>query len=299
MLATPLLTHDRPGVPSPTVLLVSSCPWTARALEVTLGDAGFAPLCVSDVAHVAPLRGSTGVDALLIDERAVGNATPGDGGADRSADRSAGFAAHVAGIDAPPVPLLALVRDPLTARETAALHAAGVWGIVPYPVGAGAWVEQLALWTRSTRAARRGLDAGLVDPASGLYNLRGLEQRGLEIDATARRQGGPLACGVFALGPAIGPRDRRAVDRAVAEACRRAGRASDVFGRIGDGEFAIVAPGADEAGLRRLVDRIAAAMTADGARRPSLRLGVRAVPDAVDGALPVARMLAEAAQRLP
>src|SRR5207302_9251526 len=111
-----------------------------------------------------------------------------------------------------------------------------------YRSGGNAGVQQLATWVRANADRRQRVEAGLVDAETGLYNALGVERRGREVEAAARRFGVALACAAFTMEGAGGDATPA---RTVADACRRAGRASDVFGRMESGEFVAIAPGAD------------------------------------------------------
>lgn len=278
--------NTRPPEPldarAPKVLLVTACPWTGRTIELALGAAGLATVRVADPHAAESLAAAGSVDALVVDERL----TRAGHGSPETVCRALAEASS-----APCLPIVLLTHDPIPPAAVDALHLAGVWGVAWFPHGAQSWVTQLALWTRSARAARRQAEAGLVDASTGLYNARGLLQRAAEVDGAARRAGGALACAVFAVEP---PR----AAQAVADACRRMGRTSDVFGRIGEQDFAVIAPGADASGVRSLVDRIAEALAdATPGRPPAMRVGVCAVSDGRLAALSVGDMLAHAASR--
>src|SRR2546423_1511618 len=150
---------------------------------------------------------------------------------------------------------------------------------------------------RAKLAADRAREDGLVDPATGLYNLRGLARRARELGAQASRLNAALAC--VALAPDFGdgatgsePTEPvlEAVVAQLAGAFRAAGRVSDALGRLGPTEFAVVASGTDAAGAVRLAERLANAVTEgprdslsaqDGAAaRFRLRAGYYVVPDA-------------------
>jgi GGDEF domain-containing protein len=284
---------------TPAVLLVTACPWTARAVDASLAGVGLATVRVADADGAVGLCAANRVDAVVIDERAAPGATS------RGAATCSRLI-HAAGV--PELPIMVLIREPVDGRTQAELYAAGAWGLAHYPLGTTAWIHQLAGWVRATRSARRRLDDGLLDQTTGLYNARGLEQRAHEIDAAARRTGGALACAVFSIGAptawapigwfADAPADdgTTAVQR-VADACRRVGRASDVFGRLGPTAFGVIAPGADGEGARTLVARIGDALGESAPRHGDLRVGICAVPETRTAGLSVADMLAHAASR--
>lgn len=280
--SVPLDTHW-PDARAPIVLLATRCSWTARAIEAALGAQGLATLRTPDVAVSSALCASGAVDAAIIDERAWPLGT-------KSASASCRRVLDDIAAESP-LPLMLLARElpALDAQEAA--YEAGAWGIACYPVSGQAWVRQLATWVRARERIRRESEAGLVDPATSLYNAAGLERRAREVDAATRRTGGPLGCGVLAFGRTTAP---RAAD--VAAACRAAGRAADVFGRIDADTFAVIAPGAREDVVHALLARIASAATGATAAHP--RIGVCAVDDARAGTLSVDAMLARAMEQM-
>lgn len=230
---------------------------------------------------------SGAVDALLIDERAAGD--PRTRGADACG--------RLVNAGAVPLPAMVLAREIVDPRQLDALFDAGAWGLATYPFGGGSWVSQLAAWVRRSSVPRA---EGLVDPTTRLYNERGLLRRAREVEAAARRDGSAVACAVFTVAPrvdgdATGPAERGGLAQRVADACRSAGRGSDVFARLTPHEFGVIAPGADATGVRRLVDRIGRAIAGTMAAEAALRVGVFAVPNVRLATVSVADMLTLAA----
>lgn len=176
--------------------------------------------------------------------------------------------------------LLVTARRPTPAEHHAALRA-GIWEYLPHPFHS----EELA--TKLDRYVLLKLDAdhtrhgkALADE-TGLFTVEGLAQRAQELSLQAFYHAAPLAC--VALAPVTHDgANARAVDL-VARVLRAAGRRSDAIGRVGPGEFAVVAPGTDGAGAVLLAERVArevrgAAASHRGA--PELRAGYDAVANA-------------------
>lgn len=127
----------------------------------------------------------------------------------------------------------------------------------------------------------------LLDPRSGLYNLRGLARRIMELGAYAVRHHFPLAC--VALSVDVAPEAPEVSSRLALTRCAPAlqgvGRRSDSIGRIGPREFVVVAPDTDATGAVKLARRLSEALRtaangvglAPGAVRVSG--GYDAVPD--------------------
>jgi diguanylate cyclase (GGDEF)-like protein len=90
----------------------------------------------------------------------------------------------------------------------------------------------------------------------------------------------------------------------LAEICRQAGRASDVFGRLGQLEFAVIAGGTGAEGAVRLIDRMKSRIEqeqlslAGVERRMRVRAGYYAVPDFASSALDAEEILLRATTAL-
>jgi PleD family two-component response regulator len=158
--------------------------------------------------------------------------------------------------------LLVTAGKPTTAEHHAALRA-GIWEHVAHPFHAeelGAKLDGYLHWKLEAARARAG-DA-LADD-TGLYTLRGLALRAQELTLQAFHHAASLACVALA-----------GVDgELLAGVLRAAGRRSDAIGRVGPGEFAVVAPGTDRAGAVLLAQRVARTV-------PGLRAGYDAVANA-------------------
>jgi len=158
--------------------------------------------------------------------------------------------------------LLVTAGKPTTAEHHAALRA-GIWEYVAHPFHAeelGGRLDSYLHWKLEAARARSGDD--LAD-ATGLYTVRGLALRAQELTLQAFHHAASLACVALA-----------GVDgELLAGVLRAGGRRSDAIGRVGPGEFAVVAPGTDRAGAVLLAERVARAV-------PGLRAGYDAVTNA-------------------
>src|SRR5439155_7858874 len=127
----------------------------------------------------------------------------------------------------------------------------------------------------SDRARR---DTSVAD-ATGFYTVRGLALRAQELTLQAFHHAEPLAC--VALAPVAADGQNAGAADLLANVLRATGRRSDAIGRVGPGEFAVIAPGTDRAGAVLLAERLARALSAasgEGAR--DLRAGYDAVGNA-------------------
>ena len=200
-----------------------------------------------------------------------------------------GFAASRALRDDPHVgpgtPLL-LISDqrPSSPQHHAALRA-GVWEFLRHPFHAeeiAAKLDTYVLLKLDSDRARR--EASVAD-AAGFYTVRGLALRAQELTLQAFHHAEPLAC--VALAPVTFDGQNAGAVDLLAEVLRATGRRSDAIGRVGPGEFAVIAPGTDRAGAVLLAERLARGvkMLAGGGgegstRGPGLRAGYDAVGNA-------------------
>jgi diguanylate cyclase (GGDEF)-like protein len=162
-----------------------------------------------------------------------------------------------------------IVTAPAESGRTERLDAfnAGAWDYCTHPVDGEILLLKLASFIRGKREADVLRSDSLLDELTGLYNMRGLARRANEIGAEATRRGEALACVAFTtIADANTPSHvspeltQRRVAEHVGSLCRRHGRLSDAFGRLGQTEFGVVAPDTDEDGVLRLVERLRSAI---------------------------------------
>jgi PleD family two-component response regulator len=175
--------------------------------------------------------------------------------------------------------LLVTTARPAPIEHMAALRA-GVWEFLVRPFNAEEIAAKLHNYVLLKLEADRARRDGPVQDASGLYTTRGLALRAQELTLQAFHHDAALAC--IALAPAgeAGREDAGAQSAALlGRVLKAAGRRSDAIGRMGPGEFAIVAPGTNAAGAVQLAQRLAHAVraAAPGARSLPLRVGYDAV----------------------
>ena len=182
----------------------------------------------------------------------------------------------------PGTPILLITAGrPSSAEHHAALRA-GVWEYLQLPFNpeeVGAKLETYVRLKLDSDRARR--DDAVVDDA-GFYTLSGLALRAQQLTLQAFHHAEPVAC--LALAPVtLDEQNARAVD-IVARVLLTTGRRSDAIGRVGPGEFAIIAPGTDRVGAVLFAERLARAVAGQsppaGPGRPSLRAGYDAVANA-------------------
>ena len=149
------------------------------------------------------------------------------------------------------VPVLILSPQPPTPEQRVAALRAGAWDFLRYPNGPDELTLKLQTYVQAKRNIDIALADGLVDPATGLHNRHSLARRARELGALMARRHGALACVVFAL-------ETDARDSRLGAALSRGARMSDVVGRLGPTELAILAPATAHAGAVRLAQRAAA-----------------------------------------
>lgn len=171
-------------------------------------------------------------------------------------------------------PLIATTVEPLTRQMRLEAMRAGAWEVLGHPLDAEVLVLKATMYARAKFDADDAREQGLIDPETDLYNVRGVMRRIYEEASEAARQKRPLACLVAAIDESQADHDARAA----AHALRRSARSSDVFGRLGAGEFVVIAPATDATGALRLAQRL----TGDDAdpSMPRLHAGYAAVNEA-------------------
>jgi diguanylate cyclase (GGDEF)-like protein len=177
-------------------------------------------------------------------------------------------------------------HNPTREQRIEALRA-GAWDCIG-PVTDGVELTlRLHAHMRAKLDADRSRAQGLLDSATGLYNRQGMARRVQELGSYAFREHGSLACVVLALD--LEPGAITAGDTAAdailksVQALKATGRLSDVLGRLGPTEFAVIAPSTGPPGALRLAERMVRAIreatSAGGDEVPvrQVRVGYEAV----------------------
>jgi len=182
--------------------------------------------------------------------------------------------------------LVTTPHNPTREQRIEALRA-GAWDCIGRATDPSELVLRLQAFMRAKLDADRSRAEGLLDPATGLYNRQGMARRIQELGSSAFREHGAIACIVLALD--LEPEAALMGDVAAAtilksvQALKAAGRLSDVLGRLGPTEFAMIAPSTDPAGALRLAERMVVAIreTASHGKEPlpvrQVRVGYEAV----------------------
>ena len=204
------------------------------------------------------------------------------------------------------VPLLLTMNERPTRVERLAALRAGVWDILVPPVDAEELIVRLETYVRAKFDADRIRETGLLDARTGFYNVNGLERRAAELGAWAHRQGESLSCVILGvvLPGTTGEAAMSSAADAVAEVVKKIARNSDVVGRTGQSEFAVIAPGTDANQAVLLAERFAAALRASGVlsdageNAPRLRGGYDSVSDVRESVLRGPELITRAAAAL-
>lgn len=247
---------NNPSDLTPLVLLIDDQEWTSRSIESILRPKGHVVLKAYTGQQALDLVQKVNPDALIVDMH-----LPDIDGIDLVRQLRA----------APTIqsmtPIIMITGGSVSRAERLEALGAGAWDVLTHPVDPNELVLRMETLVRAKQDADRLRDEGLTDPLTGFYNARGILRRAKEIGADALRFERPLTC--IAFGPHSfrdGGRDADALvetlTQRVATALRSVTRVSDTVGRLGPGEFVVVAPGTDEGGAVRLADRVFEALEA-------------------------------------
>jgi diguanylate cyclase (GGDEF)-like protein len=171
--------------------------------------------------------------------------------------------------------LVATPHMPTREQRVAALRA-GAWECTGPITDADELVLKLQAYMRAKLEVDRARVDGLLDPSTGLYNRQGMARRARELGSQAFRQHGALACVAFAVdlepgAAGAGEAAAAAILKSV-QTLKTTARLSDVLGRLGPTEFALLAPATDGKGAVKLAERLVLAV------QQAVGLGGRRLP---------------------
>jgi PleD family two-component response regulator len=286
--------------PPPLVLIANDQEWSARSLESILGPAGYAVVRAYTGQQALERARTTQPDLVILDAQ-----MPDMHGFEvcralRSDPRLGGT-----------TPIIITTSGPSGRTQRLEAYRAGAWEFLGQPIDGEALLLRLGTFLQSKQEIDAHRDEQLVDAGTGLYNMRGLARRAREIGAAAFRRRDPVACAVFSPELAPGAADTdvpeeemvRLADQ-VGLVFQRAGRASDAIGRLGQAEFAVIAPGATTDGVVRMASRLNNLIEASpipvrgGERAVRLRTGYCAVSDFADSPVDAVELLLRATAAL-
>jgi len=256
---------------SPVVLIATKQEWTSRSLESILAPRGYVVFKTYTRRGALERVQREGADAIIIAEH-----LPDGDGHNLCRELRAG------GLITPSTPIILTMSQPPVRRDTLAALRAGAWQCLGEPLDAEEVLALLGVFVPAKLDADRALVDGLVDPVTGLYNLRGLTRRAHELGSHAARRHAALGCVLLAPDPGVDgpdqPADDATVLQRIAATLKVTARPSDAVGRLGPNAFAVVAADADAVQARRLAERLADAILA-APPTFTLRAGCHGVPD--------------------
>jgi PleD family two-component response regulator len=282
----------------PLVLIANDQEWAARSLESILGPNGYAVLRAYTGRQALEFARTAQPDAVILDAR-MSDLDGVDVCRELRNDARFGLT----------TPIFITTAGTSDRAQTLEAYEAGAWEFFTEPLDGEVLLKKLGNYIRSKREADRIRDESLLDQITGLYNMRGLARRAREIAGEALRQHNPLACVAFATeteppSALAQPDDAARVAAHMGSVFRRTGRISDVIGRLGQTEFAIIAPATEAKGVVRLVERLQESLQATplslaGEERTlKIRAGYCAVPDYAEASVDAVEMLLRAAAAL-
>jgi diguanylate cyclase (GGDEF)-like protein len=269
---------DRPSDLTPLILLIDDQEWTSRSMESILRPKGHVVLKAYTGQQAIELVRKVSPDALIVDLN-----LPDMNGIElvRQLRASPTIQSNT--------PVLMITGGSVGRSQRVEAFGAGVWDVLTHPVDPNELVLRLETFIRAKLDADRIRESELTDPDTGFYNTRGIVRRAEEMGADAVRSQRPLTC--IAFGPDSFDKEvedsdalARMISERVASALRSVTRVSDTVGRLGPGEFIVVAPGTNQEGAIRLADRVLEAIEQaspaadfDAERLKSIRAGFCAV----------------------
>jgi diguanylate cyclase (GGDEF)-like protein len=288
-----------PSGREPLVLIANDQEWSARSLESILEPNGFAVVRAFTGEQALERARTEHPDLIILDAQ-----MPDMHGFDvcRALRADPRFSATT--------PIVVTTAGPSARAQRLEAYEAGAWEFLGQPLDGEALLLKLRTFVQSKLEVDRVREESLLDPATGLYNMRGLSRRAREIGAEALRRRDALACVVF--GPEPQPDAEadanaeewgRLADR-MGQVFREASRASDAAGRLGPAEFAVIAPATSAFGAVRLVERIggqieaAPISTRTGERWVRVKAGYCAVSDFADSSIDAVELLLRATTAL-
>ena len=257
----------------PLALIGSDQEWSIRSIESILGPHGYAVLRAYNGKEVLERAQSGQPDVVILDLR-----LPDQDG------RLVCRALRDERIVTPATPILMISSGhPAKGDRLKALEA-GAWEVLSLPLDAEEFLLKLSAFVHAKTESDALREEGLVDRSTGFYSVRGLARRAREVGAEAFRRKSALACVVIGVDPVGADGGEAGTDAGalaealeiVAQAFQGTARSSDVIGRLGRSEFAVIAPATDAEGAMRLAERldqaVASRQSEPGARISTVRL---------------------------
>ncbi len=284
------MTEREPARHPPLVLIANDQEWSARSLESILAPNGYAVLRAYTGLQALERARTARPDLVILDAQ-----MPDIHGIEvcRQLRQDPRFSATT--------PILITTAGPSGRAQRLDAYKAGAWEFLGQPLDGESLLLKLSTFLASKLEADRLREESLLDQLTGLYNMRGLSRRAREIGSEVFRRRQALSCLVFSHQPGPGEPFRGDLARDIGQILREHGRASDAIGRLGEGEFAVIAPDTESAGAVRMFERLERALHArkeNGAGQIPLRAGYCAVADFSEARVDAVEMLLRATAAL-
>jgi diguanylate cyclase (GGDEF)-like protein len=284
---------------APLVLIANDQEWSARSLESILGPNGYAVVRAYTGQQALERARTSQPDLIILDAQ-----MPDLHGFEvcRALRSDPRFSATT--------PIVITTSGPSGRTQRLEAYRAGAWEFLGQPLDGEALLLKLNTFLQSKREVDGLREENLLDPGSGLYNMRGLSRRAREIGAEAFRRRDPVACVVFSPdleeeeAVAEDEEETRRMSDQVALLFRQSGRASDAIGRLGVSEYGVIAPATGPEAAVRLARRLGGAIESSpipirgGERTLKLRAGYCAVPDFAESSVDAVELLLRATTAL-
>jgi diguanylate cyclase (GGDEF)-like protein len=284
---------------APLVLIANDQEWSARSLESILGPSGYSVVRAYTGQQALERARTAQPDLIILDAQ-----MPDVHGFEvcRLLRSDSRFSATT--------PIIITTSGPSGRTQRLEAYRAGAWEFLGQPLDGEALLLKLATFLQCKLEVDSLRDESLLDPGTGLYNMRGLARRAHEIGADAFRRRDALACVVFSPEPEEAAADEppneevQRIAEQVGQLFKRTGRSSDAIGRLGHSEFAVIAPATSDQGALRLIQRLGGSIEASpipvrgGERSLKVRAGYCAVPDFAESPVDAVELLLRATTAL-
>jgi diguanylate cyclase (GGDEF)-like protein len=284
---------------APLVLIANDQEWSARSLESILEPSGYSVIRAYTGQQALERARTTQPDLIILDAQMsdihgfeVCRLLRGD----------PRFSATT--------PIIITTSGPSGRTQRLEAYRAGAWEFLGQPLDGEALLLKLATFLQCKLEVDSLRDESLLDPGTGLYNMRGMARRAHEIGADAFRRRDALACVVFSPeAEGVGPdepldEEIQRIAQQVGQLFKRTGRSSDAIGRLGQSEFAVIAPATSSEGALRLIQRLGGTIESSpipvrgGERYLKVRAGYCAVPDFAESPVDAVELLLRATTAL-
>jgi PleD family two-component response regulator len=284
---------------TPLVLIANDQEWSARSLESILAPSGYSVVRAYTGQQALERARTTQPDLIILDDQ-----MPDVHGFEVC--RSLRADPHISTT----TPIIITTSGPSGRTQRLEAYRAGAWEFLGKPLDGEALLLKLTTFLQCKIEVDSLREENLLDPGTGLYNMRGLSRRAHEIGADALRRRDALACIVLAPEPenaGEGEPVEEEIQRIAEQVGRwfkRTGRSSDAIGRLGHSEFAVIAPATTNEGALRLIQRLGSSIESTpipvrgGERSLRVKAGYCAVSDFAEASVDAAELLLRATTAL-